>query len=226
MTRIFYQRDLKSLEHSVVTLGSMAATSVETAMSALSLRSAALAQSVIDHDDDIDERERVIEEHGMLLIATQQPMAGDLRAILAAFAISQELERIGDYAEGIAKIALSNLDAPPLPPAAPLHATYRMADTVTTMLRNSLEAFVERDLEAAKRIWNEDDGVDVTNHNIYASAQQYMITHPDSIERVTRLLWVAHNLERIADRVTNICERVTTMVTGERARLKVGLAQG
>lgn len=226
MTRTFYQRDLKSLEHSVVTLGSMAATAVETAMSALSLRSAALARSVIDHDDDIDERERVIEEHGMLLIATQQPMAGDLRSILAAFAISQELERIGDYAEGIAKIALANLDAPPLPPEAPLHETYRMAETVTAMLRDSLEAFVERDLEAAKRIWNEDDDVDVMNQEIYASAQEFMVKHTDSIERMTKLLWVTHNLERIADRVTNICERVATMVTGERARLKATMTSG
>ncbi len=226
MARTFYQRDLKSLEHSVVTLGSMAATAVETAMSALSLRSAALAQSVIDNDDDIDERERVIEEHGMLLIATQQPMAGDLRAILAAFAISQELERIGDYAEGIAKIALSNLDAPPLPPDAPVHATYRMAEIVTSMLRESLKAFVERDLDAAKRIWNQDDDVDIVNHDVYASAQHCMLEHAETIERVTRLLWVAHNLERIADRVTNICERVTTMVTGERARLKAILSRG
>lgn len=226
MTRVFYHRGLKSLEHSVVTLGSMAATAVETAMSALSLRSAALAQSVIDHDDDIDERERVIEEHGMLLIATQQPMAGELRSILAAFAISQELERIGDYAEGIAKVALANLDAPPLPPESPLQETYRMAEMVTSMLRASLEAFVERDLQAAKRIWNDDDAVDVMNHAIYASAQQYMVSHAESIERLTRLLWVAHNLERIADRVTNICERVTTMVTGERARLKASLAPG
>jgi len=226
VARTFYRRDLKSLEHSVVTLGSMAATAVETAMSALSLRSAALAQSVIDNDDDIDERERVIEEHGMLLIATQQPMAGDLRAILAAFAISQELERIGDYAEGIAKIALANLDAPPLPPEAPVHETYRMAEIVTSMLRDSLEAFVERDLDAAKRIWNQDDDVDAMNHDVYASAQHFMIEHPETIERVTRLLWVAHNLERIADRVTNICERVTTMVTGERARLKASLSTG
>ncbi len=220
-----FQRDLLSLEHAVLTLGSMAATAVETSMSALSLRSPTLAQAVVDGDSELDERVRIIEELGLLLIATQQPMARDLRTILAALRIAEELERIGDYAEGIGKVALRNLDEVPLPTDCPLADMYRMSELVTTMLRDSMAAFVDRDLDAARRIWNDDDVIDDLQRAIYDDIQRAMRREPAILTGATRHLWVVHNLERIADRVTNICERVTSMVTGERAQLKLMTGQ-
>ncbi len=220
-----FQRDLLSLEHAVLTLGSMAATAVETSMSALSLRSGTLAQAVIDGDSELDERVRIIEELGLLLIATQQPMAGDLRTILAALRIAEELERIGDYAEGIGKVALRNLDEIPLPTDCPVTEVFRMSELVMTMLRDSMAAFVDRDLATARRIWNDDDVIDELQRAIYDDIQSAMRREPAIITGATRYLWVVHNLERIADRVTNICERITSMVTGERAQLKLMTGQ-
>lgn len=220
MARVAFQRDLKSLEHAVLTVGSIAASAVESAMSSLSLRSATLAHGVIDGDNDLDERVHLVEEHGTLLIVTQQPMAGDLRTIMSAVTITAELERIGDYAEGIAKISLSNLAESPLPEAAPMADVYCMAERVTGMLRSSMEAFADRDLEAARQIWNDDDEIDEFQRAIYEKAQHYMRDDPSTIGRVIRLLWVVHNLERSADRVTNICERIAALVTGERLDLK------
>ncbi len=219
MTRTAFHRDLQALEQSLLTLGSMAATGVETSMSALSLRSAELADAVITQDSELDERAHVIEEHGLLLIATQQPLAADLRGILAVMMISTEMERIGDYAEGIAKLALRNLEEPPLAQGWPVPETYYMSEQVVAMLRASMKAFVERDLAAARRIWNSDDEIDQLQGSIQLQARLLMHDDPDKVERATRLIFVVHNLERIADRVTNICERITTMVTGERARL-------
>ena len=149
------------------------------------------------------------------MIATQQPTAGDLRTIASVIAIAGELERIGDYAEGIAKIALMSLDEPPIKPLIDIP---RMAELAVDMLRRSLDAFINRDFIAAQVIWDEDDAIDALEEQVLREMLTYMIEDPGRITRGTRLLWVSHNLERIADRVTNICERITYIVTGDRPK--------
>ncbi len=217
MPREAFDRQLRELQQNILILGSMAAKAVERAVAALKGRDAAGARAVIDDDQQLDDLAYSIEERALLLIATQQPMAGDLRIIAAVIAISGELERIGDYAEGIAKVALLSLDEPPLKPLIDLP---RMAELSLDMLRRGLDAFIAHDVEAARTIWNEDDVIDALQDQIYREMLTYMIEDPKTIGRATRLLWVTHNLERIADRVTNICERIVFMVTGDRAEIK------
>lgn len=216
MARQGFDRQLRDLQHSILTLGSMCAVAVERAVDALKSRDAELAQSVIDHDRVLDDLASDVEERALLLIATQQPMATDLRTISAVIAIASELERIGDYAEGIAKVVLLSLDEPPIKPLIDIP---RMATQSIDMLRRSLDAFIERDLDAARTIWEEDDHIDALNDQIYRELFTYMFEDPRKITRGTRLLWVSHNLERIADRVTNICERTIYMITGDRSRI-------
>jgi phosphate transport system protein len=217
MPRESFDRQLRSIQLDILSLGSMAAKAVERAVEALRARNAAQAQDVIDGDAELDDLAYRIEEQALLLIATQQPMAGDLRIISSAIAIAGELERIGDYAEGIAKVALLSLDEPALKPLIDIP---RMSDLSIDMLRRSLDAYIAHDTATARAIWNEDDQIDALNDQIYRELLTYMMADPATITRATRLLWVAHNLERIADRVTNICERTTFMVTGNRAELK------
>ena len=217
MPREGFDRQLRDIQLDILGLGSMAAKAVEQAVEALKRRDADLAQAIIDDDGRLDDLAYQIEERALLLIATQQPIARDLRVIASAIAISGELERIGDYAEGIAKVALMSLDEPPLKPLIDIP---RMSEMAIDMLRRSLDAYLARDVDAARAIWNEDDQVDALQDQIYRELLTYMLEDPSTINRATRLLWVTHNLERIADRVTNICERTTFMVTGNRAELK------
>jgi phosphate transport system protein len=153
-----------------------------------------------------------IEEKCMELIATQQPMAVDLRIIMSVVNVITELERIGDYAEGIAKIVIMIGDELPL---KPLVTVPRMAEKTVDMLQRSLEAFIKHDAETARRIATEDDEVDHLYNDLYRVLISFMLEDPKTITRATRLIWVAHDLERSADRVTNICERVVFTVTGK-----------
>lgn len=217
MPRETFDRQLREIQQEILILGSMAAKAVERAVQALKERDASLAQAVVDDDRQVDTRSSAIEERALSLIATQQPMAGDVRTLAAVLAINGELERIGDYAEGIAKVALLSLDEPPLKPLIDIP---RMAVLSLDMLRRSLAAFIEHDVEASRTIWHEDDIIDALQDQIYREMLTYMLDDPGTIGRATRLLWVAHNLERIADRVTNICERTIYMVTGTRSELQ------
>ncbi len=210
--RAEFERDLQLLRQDVLNLGSMVEKAVERAVEALKRYDVALAQNVIDHDREIDERSYALEERALLLIATQQPMATDLRIIAATLFIISELERIGDYAEGLAKIAI-RLSA--WPPLKPLIDIPRMAEISIDMLRQALDAFIEMDLERCRAIWRRDDEVDGLYDQVYRELLTYMMSDPRTIERATLLLWAAHNLERIADRVTNICERVAFVITGD-----------
>jgi phosphate transport system protein len=179
---------------------------------ALKNRDLDLARQVIADDKKIDKKRYEIEEKCVGLIATQQPMAGDLRIILAVLNILSEVERIGDYGEGIAKIAVMIGDEPPLKPLIDIP---RMAELTRGMLRSSLDAFVNRDAEAARQICTEDDAIDHLYDQVFRELLTFMAEDPRTITRATRLIWVAHNLERAADRVTNICERVVYVVTGK-----------
>ncbi|MGD8903553.1 MAG: phosphate signaling complex protein PhoU, partial [Anaerolineae bacterium] len=145
------------------------------------------------------------------LIATQQPMAGDLRAILSVSNIAAELERIGDYSEGIARLALKLAGRPLLKPLIDIP---RMAEEGRRMLMTALEAFARQDVEAARQVGIADDTVDALYDQVYRELLVYMMEDPRTITQATYLLWVAHNLERIADRTTNIAERVIFLDSG------------
>ena len=176
------------------------------------------SQEVVDDDDYIDHKRFEIEERCADMIATQQPMAGDLRAIIALLHIVVELERMGDYAEGIAKISLSMGDAPPLKPLIDIP---RMAEKATNMLNDSIDSLLNRDMVKANAVCQADDEVDELYDQVYRELLLFMIQDPDTIQRATYLLWVAHDLERIADRATNIAERVIFLVTGKLVEINV-----
>lgn len=215
MTREGFDRQLRGLQHEILTLGSMVAIAAERSIAALRERNALLAETVIAADFPIDTLANRIEERALLLIATQQPMASDLRMIASVIAIAGELERIGDYAEGIAKLVLLNLDEPPIKPLIDLP---HMATLSVNMLRRSLDAFINHDAVAAQEIWNEDDVIDRLQERIYEELVAHMAADQQLIERGTRLLWISHNVERMADRVTNICERIIFTATGDRTQ--------
>jgi phosphate transport system protein len=193
-------------------MGSMVSKAISRSIDALKKRDLDLAQRVIEDDKKVNQKRFEIEEKCVELIATQQPMAGDLRIILGVLNILSEVERIGDYAEGIAKIAVMIGNEPPLKPLIDIP---RMAEQTVDMLHRSLDAFVNRDAEAAKKISTEDDTVDHLYDQVFRELLTFMAEDPKTITRATRLIWVAHNLERAADRVTNICERVVFVVTGK-----------
>ena len=216
--RASFDRALRGLHDEVLVLGSMADKAIERSIEALRRLDQEAAREVIRDDFKINRKRFEIEEQAIELIATQQPMARDLRTIVAVLNIIVELERIGDYAEGIGKIVLLHGEQVLL---KPLIDVPRMADKARDMLRRSLDAFVERDAEAARRIAAEDDEVDALYNQVYRELLTFMLGDPRTIDRATWLLWVAHNLERIADRVTNICERVVYEATGRMEELNV-----
>ena len=212
MTRESFDRHLHELQDEVLVLGSMVEKAIDRSIEALKTRNLELARQIIDDDLKINHKRLAIEGKCIDLIATQQPMASDLRIVVAVLNIIGELERIADYAAGIARIALMIGDEPPLKPLIDLP---RMAQKTAEMLRQSLDAFINRDAEAARQICTEDDEVDNLYDQVYRELITFMLEDPRTITRATRLIWVAHNLERSADRVTNICERVVFVVTGK-----------
>jgi phosphate transport system protein len=199
-------------------MGSMVEKAVSRSIEALKERDLAKARRIIEDDKKVNERRFTIEEKCVELIATQQPMAGDLRAIICVLSIITEIERIGDHAEGIAKIVLMIGDEPPLKPLIDIP---RMAEKVNGMLHRSLDALINHDADAAKHIVAEDDDVDNLYDQVFRELLTFMVEDPKTITRATRLVWVAHNLERSADRVTNICERVVYMVTGKMEEMEI-----
>ena len=218
MPRTDFDRDLRDLQDELLTLGGMVEKAIAKSLDALKNRDLALSEEVIAEDDIIDERRFELEERCIDLMATQQPLAGDLRIIITVLHVAVELERMGDYAEGIAKISVAMGNEPPLKPLIDIP---RMADKSSDMLRRSLDAFVNRDIQAAYQICDDDDEVDALYDQVYNELLIYMMSDPGTIRRATYLLWVAHDLERIADRTTNIAERVIFLVTGRLTETKV-----
>lgn len=216
--RANFDRSLRDLQDEVLTLGSMVDKAIERSIDALRQLDQQAAREIIQNDQKINRKRFQIEDQSIELIATQQPMAGDLRTIVAVLNIIIDLERMGDYASGIAKIVLMHEDQPLLKPLIDIP---RMAEKSRDMLRRSMDAFVERDAATARRIAEEDDEVDALYDQVYHELLTYMIKDPRTIDRATWLLWVAHNLERIADRVTNLCERVVYEVTGKMEEINV-----
>ena len=213
-----FDRALGRLRDDLLLLGSMTEKAIMRSIDALKKRDLDAAREIIADDLKINDKRFDIEEQCIQLIVTQQPMASDLRAIIAVLHISVDLERMSDHAEGIARINILMGDEPLLKPLIDLP---RMVEKATDMLRRSLIAFVEQDIEEARRISDEDDEVDALYNQVYRELVTYMIEEPRNITRANYLLWVAHNLERVADRVTNICERVIFLSTGKMQELNV-----
>ena len=213
MARTDFDRDLNTLMDELLSLGSMVQKAVLLSLEALKSRNLTLSKQVINQDDEIDNRAIEIEEKCIDLMATQQPLAGDLRTIITLLLVSSELERMGDYAEGIGKIGLLIGKEPLLKPLIDIP---RIGDLASNMLRLSLETLVSRDVDGAKKVIFMDDEVDEIYNQIYRELLLMMIENPKNIQRATYLLWVAHDLERIADRATNISERTIFMVTGQK----------
>lgn len=210
--RTTFHKRLREIQDDVLIMGSMVEKAISRSIEALKKRDVDMAQKIIIDDHKINEKRFYIEERCIQLIATQQPMASDLRIIIGVLNVITELERIGDYAEGTAKIVLMMGDEPPLKPLIDIP---RMAEKTLEMLRRSLDAFVNHDAELAKNIAIEDDEVDGLYEQVFRELLTFMAKDQGTITRATRLIWVAHNLERSADRVTNICERIVFMVTGK-----------
>ena len=217
MPRESYKQHLRELQDELLILASMVDKAIDKSVQSLRERDLDLARQVIADDNRIDRKCLDTEERCVQLIVTQQPVAGDLRFILSIIHLLDEMERMGDHAEGISKIAVMIGDEPPLKPLIDIP---RMADKTRDMFRRSLEAFVNRDADAARQVCADDDVVDSLYDQVYRELLTFMLEDPKTITRAPRLIWVAHNLERCADRVTNICERTVYTVTGRIDALK------
>lgn len=217
MIRKTFEHELQEVKDDILVLGSMVEQAILASVEALKKRDIEAARNILKADRDINKKRFEIENTLMILIATQQPMAHDLRLLASSMEIISELERMGDYAKGIANINIRMGDQPLL---KPLIDVPRMAQKDVDMLHRALTAFVEEDVEAAQALPVEDDEVDALYNQVYRELMTFVISDPKSIERANWLLWVAHNLERVADRVTNICERTVFIATGELKEIK------
>ncbi len=215
-TRETFDRHLRNLLDDVLLLGSMVEQAVLDSVDALRRRDFDASRRIYQDDIKINEKRYAIENDCLTLIATQQPMARDLRLLAAILEINTELERMGDYAKGISHINLLLGDAPIDIPIADLQL---MAERGLDMLHRALGAFVARDTETARSIPAEDDEVDQLYNHIHNELMNEMIADPSKIDRINYLVWAAHNLERLSDRVTNICERIVFITTGEMREL-------
>ncbi|MBS96446.1 MAG: phosphate signaling complex protein PhoU [SAR202 cluster bacterium] len=213
-----YSKNLQALQDGLLILGSMVDKAIHKSIQSLKDRNLQLAQTVIDEDDLIDQKRFELENSAVTLLATQSPMAADLRLIISALHIAVELERMGDYAEGIARISQTIGEQPTLKPLIDLP---KMTDLATAMLRKSLLAYTSRDMDLAIEVCKSDDAVDSLYEDVYHELVGFMIKDPDTVQRATYLLWVSHDVERIADRATNIAERVIYLITGELSEIDI-----
>jgi phosphate transport system protein len=214
--REHYIQQLEALHAELRALGQLVVATIGWSLDALNRQDAVVAQRVVDDDQDIDHAQYTLEEHAITVIATQQPVAGDLRQLMATIETAAELERIADYAKSIAKIVLRGAGQPPLEPPAGIA---QMAERALAMLNQALEAFIREDSEAAQKLGAADDQVDALDKQVRAEIIDRLQREPANVERLTDLLTVTHNLERIADRTTNIAERVVFMVSGDQVEL-------
>ena len=196
----------------VLAMGTLVEKALNRAIDALKNRDLGLAHQIMADDAKVNQKRFEIENECIDLMATQQPVATDLRVIVAILSIITELERIGDYAEGIAKIVILIGDEPPLKPLIDIP---RMKDITVEMIHGSLQSFINGNDKLAVQVVSMDSTVDNLYDQVFRELLTFMMADPRTISRATRLIWVAHNLERAADRATNICERVVYTVTGK-----------
>jgi phosphate transport system protein len=211
-----YTQQLEALHAELRALGQLAVAAITWSLGAFTRQDSTVAQRIVADDRDIDHAQYTIEEHAIGVIATQQPVAGDLRQLIATIQIASELERIADYAKSVAKIVIRDIGQPPLEPPG---GVAEMAERALAMLNQALEAFIRQDGDAARRLGAADDQVDVLHTQVRAELLERLQSEPAQASRLTDLLTVAHNLERIADRTTNIAERVVFMVSGTQVEL-------
>jgi phosphate transport system protein len=217
MSREILDRQIHQIQDEVLLLGSMVEQSMLDAVDALKRRDLEIARRIFNDDHLINEKRFAIENATLILIATQQPMAHDLRFLAAILEVTNELERIGDYAKGIARI-IKRLGNEQLD--VPNRDFGKMVELAVSMLHRALSAFISEDTHLAASIPLEDDLVDEIYNQIYRHLVTMMIANPDIIDHGNLLMWVAHNLERTADRATNICERTVFIATGELLELE------
>lgn len=210
-TRATYSNQIQDLRASVVTMASMVDKAIARSVDALKTQNVQLARQVYADDQQINERRWAGEEQALTIMATQAPMAGDLRKIAASMQIMTDLERMGDHAAGIAKIVIQTADEELLKPLVDIP---RMAQIAREMLDGAVTSFIEDDDTAAWAIARRDDEIDTLYNQTYRELLTYMMADPTTINQATHLLWAAHNVERMGDRVTNICERTVFTVTG------------
>jgi len=212
MPRETLDRQMHQLQDEVLLLGSMVEQATMKSMDTLKNHDLTAARQLYNHDRVINEKRYAIENAILIIMATQQPMAHDLRELAAFLEITAELERMGDYAKGISKVTML-LGNAPLP--IPLQDLDHMAELGLAMLHDALGAFISENAVAANQIPKRDDEVDELYNRVYHSLVSAMIANPEIIDNANHLMWVAHNLERLADRVSNICERTVFIKTGE-----------
>ncbi len=219
MPRESFDAQLATLKEQLLNLGAMVSNAQTRALQALAERDVELARVVIAGDQHVNQEQRDIEERCLFLIASQQPVARDLRMIFAISAIATDLERMGDHAKGIAVLAIRLADQPLLKPLIDIP---RMAEIGRELLIGQLQCFMAGDIDQARTLSERDAEIDQLYDQIFRELLVIMMGDPRTITRATYLLWVAHNLERFADRTTNIGERVIFLITGRIAELNEG----
>jgi len=211
MLRVAFHTELEQLQKRVAELGTMVESAIRKAVTGLKERDLEVARQVIADDVLINTARFQIENDILVLIATQQPLAGDLRNLAAMLEIITELERIGDYGKGISKISLMIGDTPLI---KPLQDIPTMSELALQMLRRALHAYATMDIQEAQQVPTMDDQVDALYNRVYRDLITYIISNPSDMEQANLLMWVAHNLERAGDRAINICERVVFIQSG------------
>jgi phosphate transport system protein len=214
--REHYVQQLEGLHTELRALGQLVIVSITRAIEALRRQDVEAARKIVANDERIDQAQAALEEHALAVMATQQPMAGDLRRLVAAIEVASELERIGDYAKGLAKITIRNADHPLVKPLVDIP---EMAEHAINMLGTALDAYENMDADAARRLADADDSVDALGKRVRAELLEVIRADASAAERAVDLMFVAHNVERIADRTTNIAERVIFMVKGDVVEL-------
>jgi phosphate transport system protein len=216
MPRDTFDRELRRIQEEVLVLGGMVEHALVDSVAGLKARDMEASRRLIAQDRQINMKRFELENDALILIATQQPMAGDLRVLAAVLEITTELERIGDYAKGIARINVMIGDEPFIKPLIDIPI---MARKASAMLDDALRAFISQDVALAKSVPPQDEEVDDLYNQVYRELMTYVVANPSCIDQANYLLWAAHNLERAADRVTNICERVVFTVTGRMSEM-------
>ena len=215
--RATFEAELKYLKDELLLLGNLVEQQIQGAVESFKQRDPQLSRTIVEKDDEVSEKRYMIEEQVLITIATQQPMARDLRLLASILEIAGELERIGDYAKGIATINIRMGEEALL---TPLVKIPMMAEKCSSMLHRAIQAFIQEDIEEANQIPREDDEVDRLYEEVYSSMMEKIVHDENAIQRANWILWVAHNLERVADRVTNICERTIFTVTGDMKEIR------
>lgn len=210
-----YGEELAQLDRSIVEMGGLTETQIDAAIRALVTRDPELARKVIADDDKVDDLNTLVDSQAMRLLALRQPMALDLRTVVAALKISADLERIADYASNMARRSLALCEVAPV---RPIHVIPRMGRLVMSMVKNVLDAYIERDVDKAVAVWHADEEVDEIYASLFRELLTYMMEDARHISPCTHVLFIAKNIERIGDHVTNISETIYFLVHGERLR--------